>query len=426
MPRKKIKKRKKKNNQFAGSREGRIKLGGLNDFSKRFEELSEIANCKEACKLLSKKNKALMYFTRLHLTQPRVDKGEPIDKNLAKMLFKIFKNQREDCHIELIEGKKKISINDMFIIDCLIAFIEHEEESSFLDALKTGFKPLIDAFKKQDPPTKLLYEMYDNILAMMNDFGRNMFSIKTSLIRKDFPSTGIFHIVKIKHHRPIKRNIVIKGKRRPIVKFGWPTASGKIWFFTIKADRIKDIYKGAKKELDVYIQSHAIRRFEERTKPLPLMYCRLFMANRFRDYYISFVYQNNIFLPVKYGLIKIGYFVGDIIDEKVIIKTFLFVTHHSTPEGKSLEELSGLAKKDITYWHFDSLEVFLSNPPEEGSLIKEIMSKAGVDQLFALSNLKYLKKKEQNVDWADVEDYIEKGREERLKLPEEEYEEIYS
>lgn len=428
MPRKKTKKRTKKNNQFAGSREGRVKLGGLNDFSQRFEELSEIAGCKDACKLLTMKIRALMFLTRLHLTQPRIDKGEPIDKNLAKMLSKIFKSQRNRKGIELIEGKEKISIDDLYIIGCLKVYLRNEDESPLLDSIKSGFKPLIDAYDSQKRPEILHREMYDHILAMLNGIGHDMFSIKTSVVNKTYPSSGVFHIVRVKHHRPIKRNIVIDGKRRPIVKFGWPIADGNIWYLKIASEKIKEIYKGDKEELDVYIQSHAIRRFEERTKPLTLMFCRLYMTLVFRNILPGKVYRNKLYLSVYYQYVKIGYFVADIIDEKVIIRTFLFLTHNSTPEGKALKEFSGLQREDINYWHFDSLESFMANPPEEGSLLKDIMNKAGIEPLFELSELAELNENDNahDVDWADVEEYIEKGREERLRLREEEYEEIYS
>jgi hypothetical protein len=209
------------------------------------------------------------------------------------------------------------------------------------------------------------------------------------------------------------------------VQFGWPIANDGMWNLKISSDDIKAIYKGDKKELEVYIQSHAIKRFEERTKPLSLLSCRLFMAKLFRNYHVASVYDGKIIIPLYYSHVKIGYFIADIIDEKVIIKTFLFVTHHSTPEGHALEKLSGLGKMDISYWHFDSVTSFLTNPPEEGSMIKKIMLEAGIDQLFELNKLIELDSNSKDVDWAEVEEYIEKGREERLQIPEEMYEEEF-
>ena len=149
------------------------------------------------------------------------------------------------------------------------------------------------------------------------------------------------------------------------------------------------------------------------------------MAKLLRNYEVAEIKDGKIFLPQYYGYVKIGYFVADIIDEKVIIKTFLFVTHHSTPEGKALEKFTGLGKKDISYWHFDSVTSFLSNPPEEGSMIRKMMSDAGVDQLFELNELMESNSESKDVDWAEVEEYIENGREERLRIPEDKYDEEY-
>jgi hypothetical protein len=425
MPRKKTKKRKKKNNNTFAYKAQSINLGGKDEFFNRFEKLVEIAGCKDACKLLNKSNRMLMYLLRIHLTQPRVDKGEPISKEQAKILAIVFRNWRERRDIELIKGREKISIGDVYVIDCFIYFIRKEDNGLDLEAFNSAFKPLIDAYDELDSPEELLYGMYDNILAMLNAVGREMFSIKTEFVRKNHPVSGVFHIVKVKHHRPVKRSISIDGKRRPIVQFGWPIANDGIWNLKIKSDEIKDIYKGDKKELEVYIQSHAIKRFEERTKPLSLLYCRLFMAKLFRNYEVAQIKGGKIFLPLYYSHVKIGYFVADIIDEKVIIKTFLFITHHSTPEGHALEKLSGLGKMDISYWHFDSVTSFLTDPPEEGSMIKKMMHEAGIDKLFELNKLIESNSDSKDVDWAEVEAYIENGREERLRIPEAQYEEQF-
>ena len=421
MPRKKTKKRKKKNNNtFAFKGQG-INLGGQDEFFNRFEKLAEIAGCKDACKLLNKSNRMLMYLLRIHLTQPRVDKGEPISKEQAKILAILFRHWRERRDIELIKGGEKISIGDVYVIDCFIYFLGKEDNGFDLEAFNSAFKPLIDAYDELDSPEDLLYGMYDNILAMLNAVGREMFSIKTEFVQKKYPVSGVFHIVKVKHHRLVKRSISIDGKRRPIVQFGWPIANDGIWNLKIKSDEIKDIYKGDKKELEVYIQSHAIKRFEERTKPLSLLYCRLFMAKLFRNYEVAQIKGGKIFLPLYYSHVKIGYFIADIIDEKVIIKTFLFVTHHSTPEGEALGKLTGFGKLDISYWHFDSVTSFLTNPPAEGSMIKKMMHEAGIDKLFELNKLIESNSDSKDVDWVEVEAYIEKGREERLLIPEENY-----
>lgn len=367
----------------------------------------------------------MLYLLRTHLTQPRVDKGEPIDKKLAKVLAILFRIHRERREIELIKGKDKISIGDVYVIDCFVAYLRNEKTTLDFEVISIAFKPLIEAFDALDTPEDLLYGMYDNILVMLNVIGGEMFSIETDFVVKNQPVSGVFHLVKVKHHRPVKRSISIDGKRRPIVQLGWPIANGGVWYFKIKSDEIKQIYKGKKKELEVYIQSHAIKRFEERTQPLSLLYCRLYMANLFRNYKLAEIKDGKIFLPLYYGHVKIGYFVADIIDEIVIIKTFLFVTHHSTSEGQALKKLTGLGKMDISYWHFDSVSSFLTNPPKEGSMIKEIMIEAGIDQLFELNELIESNSNSKDVDWAEVEEYIENGREQRLRIPDERYDEEY-
>ncbi len=419
MPRRKTKKRTNSKHKTININGQGICLGGQNEFFQRFEKLAEIAGCKDACKLLTKSDRMMMYLLRTHLTQVRVDKGEPISTELAKVLAVVFRSHRERRDIELIKGKEKVSIGDVYVIDCFVFFIRQEKVCHDPEGLNFAFKPLIDAFNELESPEELLYEMYDNILALVNVIGDEMFSIETDFVRKAHPVCGVFHIVKVKHHRPVKRNISINGKRRPIVQFGWPISNSGIWNFKVKTDEIKDIYKGDKNELEVYIQSHAIKRFEERTQPLPLSHCRLSMAKLLPNYQVVSVYNGKIMIPQYFYHVKIGYFIADIIDEKIIIRTFLFITHHSTPEGHQLETLSGLGKTDISYWHFDSVTSFQTNPPKEGSMIKKLMHEAGIDKLFELNKIIESNSNSQDVDWSEVESYIENGREERLRIPEE-------
>ena len=425
MARKKTKKRTKKKSSVVSRIGQNIGLGGRDVFFNRFERLADIAGCKDSCSMLSKKNTSFIYITRVHLTQPKVDKGEPIGKSLAKFLAGLLRNQRKYRNIELIKGKEKISIEDMFVISAFSHYVCCEEEEDLeVKPLSIAFEPLLKAFDELDHPDVMLYNMYNDLLAMINGFGCGMFSLETDVVEKDYPVFGLFHIVKVKHHRLIKQSIVINGKRRPIVKFGWPEVNEGIWYFKIKTDQLKSIYKGEKKELDVYIQYHAIKRFEERTQPLPLAVCRLFIVKLFRNYKIVEIKDGKIFLPSYYGIAKIGYFVAEIINEKIIIKTFLFITHHSTPEGGLLEKLTGFEKHDISYWNFDSLTSFLANPPKEDSMIRKIMKEAGIDNLFEVKDFMTAKldSHSNDVDWEEIEDYIEKGREERLLIPEEMYE----
>ncbi len=427
MAKRKTKKRTKKASSVVSHPGQTTGLGGRDVFIKRFESLADIAGCKDACSMLSKKMTSFIYITRVHLTQPKVDKGEPLEKSLAKFLAGSLRDKKKFRNIELIKGKEKISIEDMFVISAFSNYVICKEKDPELKPLSIAFEPLLKAFDELDHPDVMLYNMYNDTLAMMNGLGCSMFSLETDVVEKDYPVYGLFHIVKIKHHRLIKQGIVINGKRRPIVKFGWPEVNEGIWYFKIKADKIKSIYKGAKKELDVYIQYHAIKRFEERTQPIPLAVCRLFIATLFRNYDIAEIKDGKIFLPTYYGIAKIGYFVADIIDEKIIIKTFLFITHHSTPEGQQLKKLSGLGKTDISYWHFDTLISFFTDPPEEGSLIRKVMEEVGIDKLFQVKDLliEESDSKLHNVDWTEVEAYIERGREERLRIPEDMYEEEF-
>ena len=51
----------------------------------------------------------------------------------------------------------------------------------------------------------------------------------------------------------------------------------------------------------------------------------------------------------------------DIIEGKIVIRTFLFVTNNGTPEGKKLAQITGLQKLDKKYLALDKLSTFMTS-----------------------------------------------------------------
>lgn len=92
----------------------------------------------------------------------------------------------------------------------------------------------------------------------------------------------------------------------------------------------------------------------------------------------------NILMEFRYFNTKAGYFRLDIIDGKIIIRTFLFVTNNGTPEGQKLGSNTGLQKLDKKYLAIDKLSTFMTSDIGKNENVKKIFIDAGCQCLLEL------------------------------------------
>jgi hypothetical protein len=107
---------------------------------------------------------------------------------------------------------------------------------------------------------------------------------------------------------------------------------------------------------------------------------------------------NNTYLfPLVHGADKLGYFKGDIIGDKLVIRTFLFITNNGTPEGKKLQKLIGLQKADKKYLGIDKLSTFILSDIKENEQLKTLFCEAGCGDLFKLDKTVLNKPEEKEI-----------------------------
>jgi hypothetical protein len=180
--------------------------------------------------------------------------------------------------------------------------------------------------------------------------------------------------------------ININGNIRPIYRMADLMGTKTVTWLKVDTSSLNGIYIGDKKELDIYIQSHAIKRMEERLDLLDKEAINFTLCvNTTYNKKIE-IYNNYILFNVAIHDIKVGYFVANIFDNKLVIRTFLFVTHNSTPEGDKLKEITGLEKNDVKYWKIDRLSTLVNVDVETYPEIAKIFEEAGLKDLFKLKN----------------------------------------
>ena len=95
--------------------------------------------------------------------------------------------------------------------------------------------------------------------------------------------------------------------------------------------------------------------------------------------------DNNFLIEYKYNGKKAGYLLAGIYGDKVVIRTFLFLTNNGTPEGKKLQKLAGIQKQDKQYLLLDKLSTFMNPDLRKNETIRRLFFDAGCGDLFELT-----------------------------------------
>jgi len=144
-----------------------------------------------------------------------------------------------------------------------------------------------------------------------------------------------------------RRSVVVEGFRRPCYRFQVGDVNGKIFNLTIKRELFG--FKGT--PIDVYFQSHALERLAERLDGLMIgVSLGLCITKIKRDPVVHDVGGGKYLLDVVINEIKVGYFVANMIEGILLIKTFLFITNTATPKERSLINIAEWLRLTRNIW----------------------------------------------------------------------------
>ena len=70
---------------------------------------------------------------------------------------------------------------------------------------------------------------------------------------------------------------------------------------------------------------------------------------------------------------RIGYLIADVLEDKVLVRTFVFLTMHGTPESEKLYRRLGARRIDIDRLHLDHLDTFLASDLKTDPQLKALL-----------------------------------------------------
>ena len=181
-------------------------------------------------------------------------------------------------------------------------------------------------------------------------------------------------------HSSVKKNFFLNNIKRNIFQL-FDLENNK--HLVVSGEKIDDKYKGTM--MNIFLQSHAYHRLIERLQPLTIdeiYFCFLHSMHNAQVHnfgshqYLTLHIDNNI----------LGYFPLIVIDDMIILKSFLFVTNISTPTGQALSKKLFLSKTEIIEYKLNVAATYVGTVDTKYEPIKEAYNQCGLGYLWKIFN----------------------------------------
>ncbi len=186
--------------------------------------------------------------------------------------------------------------------------------------------------------------------------------------------------------KPKSELLEIDGKSRSIFRVGLRNQNIGVTWLTMTPDQLGMSGVMEQFPLKIYVQSHVVERLKERLSPFFNDHEYIILINAIVDKNVCSSDDGSFLFAYRFMEKKIGYLKATIIGDKLLFRTFLFITNNGTPEGKKLANLLGVQKEDKKYLGIDKLSTFINSDIEQHENLKKIFIQAGCGDLFEVKN----------------------------------------
>ncbi|GEM_PF-3863773 len=143
-------------------------------------------------------------------------------------------------------------------------------------------------------------------------------------------------------------------------------------------------WEGVDTPVPVLIQEHALNRLDERLGCDVFGYVEQEMVESLANPVIHTTPDGKLLVEMRIRNKKAGYFLTEMDDNLIFIRTFLFLTNANTPEGHKLREEIGLKKEDVKYLKLDNLTTLMNSDIMDDKELCDTLRNAGCESLLIL------------------------------------------
>ena len=346
--------------------------------------------------LIPRANVEQLFNVRSQSVRLRAAPGQNVPNTLLKDCKLMLQHSLKKNRVRIGVGEvDDISLYEYFTIGLtLILYANSLREDEYPNAaqVKQALAPLAKA-SGEDGIHNEAWQKFQNTINTLCVLNGNIstaiytFKLEKKLGTEGFSGLGFFVDIYALPAETIQ--IAIEGKNRPAYHVGWAFAEPAPFYDFVKI-KSEDVYLKKGFLLDVYIQLHALNRLDERMDGFDT--CSLHFGV-FESLRVPAVFRNrkgDLLFEYRFFGIKTGYLKADVIEGRIILRTFLFLTNNGTPEGEKLQANTGILKEDKMYLTIDKLSTFINSDIATNQKVKQMFVDAGCESLFKIDKNLYL------------------------------------
>jgi hypothetical protein len=341
--------------------------------------------------------KTLLYLFRGAPLKVVAAEGTKIPKRLLDGLIKIIKSQQLSMEMEVVAGSgKMMTFADYFLVGHALEYVMSKEDTVF-----PGKERFDNFLASKDTRMEIYGKGVDRICDMacwvFSDLEKNYLYTYTFdfSLAKVRGSIQDLHKIDCRIHQKViigtypleVRKVSIDGETHSGIPLGGVYPKGDEQIFNPLCLSIEDLHIDtpfSKLKLPIYIQQHAIMRMKERIgAALPCFYKGILVHGLTQKEYVP-IAKNRFLMATFSEELKIGYFVVEIVEGIVLIRTFLLLTNGGTPEGDKLAKLTGLQTDDRKYLAIDTLQGLANSDIAQNEAICNQFRAAGCGSILEL------------------------------------------
>lgn len=358
-----------------------------NQFLKKVQFIAEASGALAAYKLIPKQQILNLLQTRIKAFRVEADPESTISSKLIHDLNQIVRESFAERMFPIVEDGAPITLEDWgFAGSVLRAYLVNLPDTAFEAAseVKKGFQAFLDwTWEKKMPD---FYRMrFASVLGWaLSEIRTRFFWFDYDFRDRHSNPPYAYECFILRTQPAEKKNFRIDGISRPAFRVGWPDGADALNWATIQPGALNIQNDLSDIPIDVYIQSHALLRLEERIncRIIPEIQLSLFLS--IQEIRTKLMPNGQTLVEYRLGDIVVGYLVIQVVDGFALIRTFLFKTQSGTPEGDRLHQILGLQRVDIKYLEFDKLSTFVRTDVRENNTLISLFAQAGCDDLFKL------------------------------------------
>ncbi len=356
-------------------------------FMRRLVRVAKSAGAEEALRWIPSQDVDKLYFTRY-----RAVRVEAADDNVPIPLLKAVREQLDgtlqETILSLKEGCPSVTLKEYLSVAMPLYYYitgTNDRLSTCAPIVREQFSMLVEAVDEELElsPLKMVAQVAGLIGMDITRIHRRLYWFNHQV---RLEGTHLFDCLYMHAEYPKKQKILLSDGLRLVYKVGWafpnvgmqwPKVTGKDFGFNNKHSH---------KPVHVYIQAHAINRLKERLDVINVSHIHFYLSLALARPRVVRTKSGRLLIEYYYNQKKFGYLVFDLAGNKIVVKTFLFLTMDGTPEGEKLREMLGIEAVDKKYLEIDRLSTFILTDIKDDPEMLEKFKQAGCADLFMLDN----------------------------------------